>query len=935
MFPNRREWERTEIVGALPPHCYFIPFERGETPLPAEGRESSSRFESLCGRWRFRAHGAAEDCELEEQMEEEIPVPSCVQMHGYDGLQYTNVRYPFPFDPPYIDKDIPTFHYRRTFTPKRTGARLVFEGVDAAFYVFVNRKFLGYGQISHKTTEFDLGGAAKVGEENVLDVIVLKWCASSYLEDQDKWRFTGIFRDVYLLYRDEACVEDYRIRTRLWKDRARVEFTLLRGAPCTLLFEGRRKRAEAGKRVSFELSSPKLWSAEVPALYSLDILCGRELIRERVGIRSVEIKKGVFRFNGAPIKLCGVNRHEFHPERGAAVTAEDMRRDIALMKSLHVNAVRTSHYPDAPIFYELCDEYGLYVLDEADIEAHGILTVDGGYDMSRYNTLANEPLYADAVKERVLALCARDKNRPCVFMWSLGNEAGYGPIFRDAALALKEADDRPIHYESHSNIAGTAEYYDGTLSVASRMYPSVQWMKEFLSDRRERRPLVLCEYAHAMGNGPGDLKEYWALIRSSERFMGGFIWEWADHGVRTPSGYRYGGDFGEELHDGNFCIDGIVLPDRSFKAGTLEMKHIYQPAEFTLQEGTLRVFNRNFFRPLTGTLTVSAQSADGAAPLFEEPLSLPPRTGAEFAVDAHGAAGIFAEIPEEGSSEYFALHALPLRIPARLPAAFGEEGDTCRLCRGDLNVSVEKKSGRILSVCRGGREYLAAPIAVSAMRAPVDNEAPVLEEFRRIGVYKSAPRVRISVGDGALTAAGQYLSDSLRSILAFTVRIALTEEGFSVGLDYEIPAYVRRLPCVGLRFAVRAEELTYFAYGGRETYADMKAARRGLFRERVADQYFHYIKPQESGNRTGAEFVRADRCMEITASEPFDFSAIPYPAEAVLSARHDDELPAPDGTAWFFLGKQEGMGSNACGPELDPAYRIPRKASTTFYFKLL
>lgn len=935
MFDNRREWERTTIVGALPPHCYFIPFEKGEPPLPAEGRETSSRFQSLNGVWRFRAHRAVEHCELEESMEEEIPVPSCVQMHGYDEMQYTNVRYPFPFDPPYIEKDIPTFHYQRTFSLKRAGARLVFEGVDAAFYVFVNRKFLGYGQISHKTTEFDLSAFANVGEENLLDVIVLKWCASSYLEDQDKWRFTGIFRDVYLLYRDEKCVEDYKIETRLRKDGcARVIFELLRGAPCSVSFGGRTKRAEEGRRVQFLLPSPKLWSAEIPALYPLDITCGRELIRERVGVRSIEIEKGVFRFNGAPIKLCGVNRHEFHPDRGATVTVADMRRDLALMKSLNVNAVRTSHYPDAPVFYELCDEYGLYVLDEADVEAHGILTVDGVYDMSRYNTLANDPLYATAVKERVLALCARDKNRPCVIMWSLGNEAGYGPVFRDAALALKKADSRPIHYESHSNIVGTAEYYDGTLSVASRMYPTVAWMKEFLCDKREKRPLVLCEYAHAMGNGPGDLKEYWELMRSSERFMGGFIWEWADHGVRTERGYRYGGDFGEKLHDGNFCIDGIVLPDRSLKAGTLEMKYIYQPAEFTLCGNVLRVFNRNFFRPLDGTLSVSAEFADGARPLAETPVCIPPRTSAEFPLERKDVPSISVAIPEEGSVECFALRPLSQPVPAVLPARAEEGEDVFLLRQGAFCVTVAKKSGAILSVKRDGREYLAAPITVSVMRAPVDNEAPLAEEFRRIGVYESAPYARISAKEGSLLVRGRYQSDSLRSILDYKMKLSLTAEGFAISFGYEIPKYVRRLPCVGLRFAVRAEELEYFAYGGRETYSDMNAARRGFFRERVSEQYFHYIKPQESGNHTGAEFVRAKGCMEIAAKEPFDFSAIAYSAQTLMSAKHDDELPSPDGTAWFFLGKQEGMGSNACGPELAPEYRVPRSAEFAFRFKL-
>lgn len=934
MFPNHREWERTENLGALPFRSYFIPFGREDLPAYADGRERSSRFQSLTGLWAFRAHKRLELCELNEPLPDEIPVPGCVQRFGYDEMQYTNVRYPFPYNPPYIEKDIPAFHYRRSFLCKRKGARLVFEGVDAAFYVFVNGNFIGYQQISHKTSEFALDLA--VGSENVLDVIVLKWCASSYLEDQDKWRFSGIFRDVYLLYRDESCVEDYKIETKCGPRFAEVEFTLLRGGACDVLFEGKRKHVLPGGKARFRLSSFRLWSAELPSLYPLTIVSGEEVIYERVGIRSVSAKGGVFRLNGAPVKLCGVNRHEFHPERGAAITFADMRRDLELMKTLNVNAVRTSHYPDSPVFYEMCDELGFYVLDEADVEAHGVVTADGGYDLSRYNDLARDPRYRDAIVERALALYERDKNRPSVVIWSLGNEAGYGENFREAARRIRVRDSRPIHYEGHVNVAGTNEYYHDELSVVSRMYPPVSFLHEFLRDKREKRPLVLCEYSHAMGNGPGDLNEYWQVIRSSERFMGGFVWEWADHGVLTKQGWRYGGDFRERQHDGNFCIDGIVLPDRSFKAGTLEMRHVYQPAEFSLSEGGLRVKSRLFFRPLEGTLVLKRETETGETLLSKRPVRLLPGEDLTLPLPPVGTGfeAISVSLPEEYSSDCFVRSEAKIVLPSPLKGECEEREDSFLLKRGALFVEIGKRDGAVRSLRRGEREYLRSPMTLSVFRAPTDNEANVIEEFRRIGGFEAGPRARVEGGERLLVRGGMY-ADFRRGILGFEEEFALTEEGLLLTLRYRLPENVRRLPCVGVRFAIEAETVRYLAYGGRESYPDMKAGTYGVFEERVKDQYFHYIKPQESGNHTGARFVRADGCLEIFSDSRFDFSVLPYSVEEIMTAKHDDELPEPGPLAHVFLGWQEGIGSGSCGPETAEKYRIPRSGKLRFFIKLL
>lgn len=941
MFPNNREWERTENIGALPQHCYFIPFDSSDDA--SDDRRVSSRMDFLNGEWKFRAHGRMEECELEEELPDVIPVPSCVQLHGYDHIQYTNHRYPFPYNPPYIEADNPAFHYRRAFHCREKNARLVFEGVDAAFYVFVNGKFLGYSQITHKTTEFDLSGAANVYGENVLDVIVLKWCASSYLEDQDKWRFSGIIRDVYLLYRDESCVEDYAVRTRIKGKGAEVDFTLLRGAECTVRFADEKRRVKEGETATFSVEHPRLWSAECPNLYALTVVCGEEIIREKVGIRTTEIKKGIYLFNGKPIKLLGVNRHEFHPETGAAITVENMRTDLELMKKLHVNAIRTSHYPDAPEFYRLCDEYGFYVLDEADVEAHGVVNTDGWYDLSKYNDIANDPLYESAICERALTMYERDKNRPCVIMWSLGNEAGYGTSFKKAALELKSRDDRPVHYEQHVNIAGTDEYYDGTLDVVSRMYPPIEWMRdEYLNDKRETRPLVLCEYCHAMGNGPGDLRDYWKLMRSSDRFMGGFVWEWADHGIYRGGKYYYGGDFGETLHDGNFCIDGIVTPDRQVKSGTMEMSAVYQPASFTFEKGKLRLYNRYFFKLMEGTLEAVVKVNGKPIKRLKEKLALPPRTSEEWEIETpeEGYAGLYLTVKETGgevSEGFFELKEYPRPARPHAVAVRPEETDFEVVLReGNTELTVEKSSGNLISLKKDGKEYLKEPVRVSVMRAPIDNERQVLPVFTRIGVYDACPRIRSLSFNGGVAAEGKMLSVACRSILDYTIAYALTERGVSVRFDYKIPDYVDRLPCVGLRFATDGEckEIRYLAYGGVENYCDMRPCAKDVYEEKIAKQYFRYVKPQESGNRTEADYLCIRDKMTVTCNRSFDFSVLPYSAEEIRSAEHDFELKRPS-AVHVFLGLQEGVGSHACGPVLAKEYRLPREGSFRFDIELL
>lgn len=576
-----KEWESFNRIGTLPHRSYYIPFaeeDRITTVWDIPDRSSSSRFHSLDGVWQIRQHEHIDDCVLDEALDQTIPVPSCVQMHGYDHIQYLNARYPFPVMLPHLPYDNPCWHYRRTFDlQKRSDEKyyLHFEGVDAAFYLYVNGQFKGYSQISHATSEFDVTALVKDGE-NTLDVIVLKWCISTYLECQDKFRFSGIFRSVYLLTRPERHITDYKIETKLCENGGSLIFFNESDVDIHLSIEGKCAVAEAGKRAEITVETVQPWTAEAPTLYTLILRANGEKIIENVGFREVSIDGKVFKINGVPVKLKGVNRHDFNCETAATVSLDDIVKDLRLMKELNVNAVRTSHYPNRPEFYLLCDRLGLYVMDEADLEMHGACTRDGGYQDELWQEYAENDFFAPGITDRHIALVERDKNRACVIIWSLGNESSFGKAFFDGAAYIKRRDNtRPVHYEGLQH-ADEQYYYTDLVDMVSMMYPSLDTIREKVLDNpAETRPFVLCEYSHAMGNSCGDMADYWRLIYDNEQLMGAFVWEWADHAIKTDHGFLYGGDFGETEHDGNFCADGLLTPDRKLKSGALEMKAVY------------------------------------------------------------------------------------------------------------------------------------------------------------------------------------------------------------------------------------------------------------------------------------------------------------------------------------------------------------------------
>ena len=577
-----REYEKFERIGTMPHRSYYVPFAEEDTLKSVYGivdRTSSSRFLSLDGIWQIKQHAHVEDFDLNEPLEETIPVPSCVQMHGYDQIQYLNSRYPFPVLLPHIPYENPCWHYRHSFSLcKREGEKyyLNFEGIDSAFYLYINGRFCGYSQISHATSEFDVTAYVESGT-NRIDVLVLKWCISTYLECQDKFRFSGIFRNVYLLTRPQEHITDYKLETAITDKNGILTVKNESAVDIRCVIGEQEGIAKAGKCLRFTLPDITPWTAETPVLYALSLFANGEKIEERVGFREVSIEGRVFKINGQAVKLKGVNRHDFSCDTAATVSLEDMVTDLRLMKELNVNAVRTSHYPNRPEFYQLCDEIGIYVMDEADVEMHGAKNRKAGTDaLALWTEYADHEIFTAGITDRHRALVERDKNRTSVIIWSLGNESAFGKAFFEGAHYVRERDHtRPIHYEGTQK-CDPQYYYTDMVDMVSMMYPSIRTIRErVLENPLETRPLVLCEYTHAMGNSCGDLEAYWDLIYNHEQLMGAFIWEWADHAIRTERGFLYGGDFGESEHDGNFCADGLLTPDRRIKSSALEMKAVY------------------------------------------------------------------------------------------------------------------------------------------------------------------------------------------------------------------------------------------------------------------------------------------------------------------------------------------------------------------------
>lgn len=1104
----------------MPDRNYYIPAGKAySTSLDA--RDHSDRVQFLNGTWKFRYYDSIYNLQDEFYSEgydvsgfDDIPVPSVWQMHGYDYHQYTNVRYPFAFDPPYVPKDNPCGAYVTDFDYDQNEdaplAHLNFEGVDSCFYVWLNGRYVGYSQVSHSTSEFDITEFIRNGS-NRLCVLVLKWCDGSYLEDQDKFRMSGIFRDVYILKRPAGSVFDYFIRTSCddiknpTKADVSIDFTAFTGyasgakpeagvgkgvdsdinIEVTILDADGRicssgcvkceisaqsdantnaaeiKTAASSSSITLSIDSPVLWNAEKPYLYTVIIRCAGEVITDRIGIREITIENKIVYINGMPIKFHGVNRHDSDPVTGFTISREQIIKDMSLMKQHNVNAIRTSHYPNAPYFYELCDEYGFYVIDEADIEAHGpseLYYADNSWDnkAARWNEpIANNPEFCESILDRIKRCVIRDKNRASVVIWSMGNESAYGVTFEEALAWVKAYDSsRLTHYESAQYTDGKRKYDYSNLDLYSRMYPSISEMAEYI-DGDGDKPYILCEYCHAMGNGPGDLEDYFQFFDTHETTCGGFVWEWCDHAIyrgKAANGkamYAYGGDNGETIHDGNFCMDGLVYPDRRPHTGLLEFKNINRPVRITGYDetnGVLTLHNYMDFTDIRDYLTMSyevtcdgqiiasgnidvpsvAPHGDGTASLrliteMQDLLQTLSAINGSDNSDSTATADC-SSVAERSNDKACIKDMIPhrafLRViyKAAVGSAFVNEGDvlgfdevelgspkqntdelmdkTSALSKAQDTTSAplhisesdtefvvsgnnfeytfDRNTGNFAGITVDGQELLAAPCDKTIWRAPTDNDRNIKNEWFRAHYDMVSERTYetscIIKNDLAVITCTSCLSaPTVQPVLRINAEWTVSAKGtITAGMHVTKNPEFPVLPRFGVRMILKEDmqNINYIGMGPYESYIDKHhASWHGSFSASIDEMHEDYIMPQENGSHFDCSYVQisapgandgADKnssdknnsagsssyqsicntqtastiaattahSIAVTSTVPFSMNASPYTAEELTNAAHNYELSESDKSVLCIDYRQNGIGSNSCGPELDEKYRF-------------
>ena len=991
-----RYYENLSVLheNTMPARAYYIPASRRMDNL-VEHREESDRMQLLNGTWKFQYFNSIYDIKdsffeknYDTENFDEIQVPSVWQMAGYDTHQYTNIRYPFPFDPPYVPQDIPCGAYVHTFEysrdEKAPKSFLNFEGVDSCFYVWINGSYIGYSQVSHMTSEFDVTDVLQDGT-NTVAVLVMKWCDGSYLEDQDKFRMSGIFRDVYILKRPKQAISDYHIKTRIEDMLAKVEIEMKFYSPLNvkISIEDRNGAvvalgsiAEEGTAV-LEIASPELWNTENPYLYKLILETENEVIVDHIALRKIEIKDQVIYLNGQKIKFRGVNRHDSDPVTGFTINPEQITTDLTLMKQHNFNAIRSSHYPNAPFFYEMCDKYGFMVIDEADIEAHGPFMIyrkeDTDYNrFKRWNEkIADDPVWEEAIVDRVKLMVERDKNRFCIVMWSMGNESAYGCNFEKALEWTKNFDpDRITQYESarYRNYDETYDY--SNLDVYSRMYPALSEIQEYL-DKDGSKPFLLVEYCHSMGNGPGDFEDYFQMIQDNDKMCGGFVWEWCDHAIAHGTAengktiYAYGGDHGEEIHDGNFCMDGLVYPDRTVHTGLLEYKNVYRPARvisYNKESGELVLHNYMDFDDLKDYVKISYE-------LTQDGLVISKGILPEFSVAPHGEGktNLKINVPENGKCYLKLIYHLKKELPLLDEdhiLGFDEievskEDTKCKLAEkwipktvvdSELQVNendtqihikgrefaytIDKRTALFTEMKFAGWEYLNHPMELNIWRAPTDNDMYIKSEWKKAHYDKAYTRAYTTeVVQGKhgvkITSHASVVAETVQKILDVTITWKIEAAGkidadIAVTKDDEFPD----LPRFGVRMFLdkKLSAVRYFGMGPQESYCDKhQAASHGLYRADVGDLHEDYIRPQENGSHYDCEYVELNNSrygIVASAEKAFSFNASYYTQEELEKKTHNYELIESDSVVFCVDYALNGIGSNSCGPVVLEQYRF-------------
>lgn len=993
-------------VGCEAPRAYFIPFSDKEASAN-ENRAASDRFVSLCGDWDF--HFYPSPALLPDFLADgftadgfdKLTVPMSWQAalgRGYDTPNYTNVNYPFPLDPPHVPDDNPCGLYMRDFfvdedALHRQSFYMNFEGVDSCFYLFINDRFVGYSQVSHVTSEFNVTGFLTPGQ-NTVKVLVFKWCDGSYLEDQDKFRFSGIFREVYLLKRDNIHVTDLFARTYLNADytRANLDVDVTVNGKATIaysLVNPRGQEIESGSividksgRFDFLVDRPVLWSDETPERYQLFVSCGDEHICLYIGFRDFKIENKVVLINGKKVKGKGVNRHDSHPYLGSATPLDHMLHDLYLLKQFNVNMIRTSHYPNDPRFLSLCDKLGFYVCDETDLEAHGM-------QPDNWDRLTDSEDWTESYMDRVRRMYERDKNHPCVLLWSLGNESGVGRNQILMSEYLKSRDPRNLvhcedisrryHHNIHSEDPAVRANLEGpAIDIESRMYPSFEEIENDYMSRRYTRPLYMCEYSHAMGNGPGCLAKYWELIYKYDAFFGGCVWEMLDHSVATGDNiyadphFVYGGDFGDKPNDGNFCVDGLVYPNRKPHTGLYEYKQVIKPfavTGFDLARGTVRLKNLRYFTTLADLDLLWNVQCNGK--IIREgrvcSLNIKPQTNRTYTLPlgeidlTKGICTLNLSLRQNGShpwaaaghevgfeqitlpDETAARPAIEATIPAGTPLTVTQDDHSIVIKAGETVYRVNKLHGWIDSIVDNGREMLTSPIRTTVWRAPTDNDRNIKNEWAKVGYN----REQIKCYDVALTettdktatvtahiSMGGYLT--LPFLHATAVYTFYAAGGVKLDYDVKMRPGLPPLPRFGVMFTMPegSERLRYFGRGPMESYVDKRhASTLGVYETTVSEHFEHYVRPQENMAHTDTKWAfvsnfSAHGLLFAKTEADFSFNCAHFTPDQLTKTAHDYELVPMKDTAVNLDVRQTGIGSNSCGPKLEERFRFNDEAFT-------
>ena len=1007
-------------VNCEKPRAYFIPYGN-EKAAKKDNRSESENFLSLCGDWDFHYYASIHEAPdfLADDFSvcgfDKLTVPrswQSVQDKGYDKPNYTNVNYPIPFDPPFVPEENPCGLYSRDFT---LGADMLkkeiyinFEGVDSCFYLYVNGQFAAYSQVSHMTSEINVTKYLCEGKNNI-KVLVFKWCDGTYLEDQDKYRYSGIFREVFLLARDKKHIEDVYVKTALTDklDKATVTldltadsldyaYTLM--APCGCVVAA--GNGNTDKDTVIELDAPTLWSDEDPKLYTLLISCGTEVIPFFVGLKDLKVVNGVIYINGKKVKAKGVNRHDSHHLLGSATPMDHMLNDLYIMKRHNVNTVRTSHYPNDPRFLGLCDKLGFYVVDETDIETHGTTVVKD------WDHFTNSEDWSEAYLDRVERMFERDKNHACVIMWSLGNESGCGInqqkmykylhsrmpscLVHCEDISRRSARVTGIHY-TDTDLKENECYYDfheGT-DVLSYMYWPVNECEAFMKHKPYAgMPLFLCEYSHAMGNGPGDLKAYWDAIYKHDRFFGGCVWEFIDHSAAIGDDrlvnpkLTYGGDFNDETHDSNFCVDGLVYPDRRVHMGLMEYKQVIKPfavSDCDFEKGTFKVKNLRQFKTLSDMSIYWSFTQRGRVLKqgFIPAVNIQPQRSMQYKFDLSGVdkslggellvslkqneATAWSDAGYEIGFEQFELAESIVRptvaetLPADGAVSYSEDEQNITVVAADTVYTFSKKTGLLCSVVDNGREMLASEMTPTVWRAPTDNDRKVKRDwiaYRYDRMKVICREISYKGGCGKCATVNAKLTMSpiiFRPLMTLDVDYTVFADGSLkvkthadvLPMKFRSDAVNPPLPRFGFEFTMpeENERLVYFGRGDAESYADKRhASKKGVFDTTVTKNFEHYVRPQENMAHTDTEWFSVSNLsghglFAFSTGKSFSFNCAHFSAMQLTETRHDYELVPMKETVVNIDYRHAGIGSASCGPTLDKELQINDK-EIDFEFRL-